>query len=315
MAAVTTNLTPHHFSQRQQLESTDGSMDSNDISNHYGRESPSIDNNSCCSDDTVLSVGKETPPPNQTLSFKNIESHLNAISQLTNATLGEERIKHYAPLSPSPHSPLSNRLSPMSTKSMESPSYAYKSDISESKSNPNSPIDSSFVSPLFRPGLTTSSPEPSPKSLASPKSSSDSLFFRQTPVKQNETNNDANNASLKFSIDNILKADFGRRITDPINIKKSKPKKSSFEDIVAPKAPGPVDLSKAETEKPTASSESNGGSQPMLWPAWVYCTRYSDRPSSGKAKPLIYLRRKICEKLINLTSNLFIHSFFDKLTM
>lgn len=22
-------------------------------------------------------------------------------------------------------------------------------------------------------------------------------------------------------------------------------------------------------------------SQPMLWPAWVYCTRYSDRPSSG----------------------------------
>ncbi|XP_046887145.1 homeobox protein engrailed-1-B-like isoform X2 [Hypomesus transpacificus] len=34
-------------------------------------------------------------------------------------------------------------------------------------------------------------------------------------------------------------------------------------------------------------SASNGGSppakesQPMLWPAWVYCTRYSDRPSSG----------------------------------
>ncbi|KAM3585732.1 uncharacterized protein V6R79_025717 [Siganus canaliculatus] len=33
---------------------------------------------------------------------------------------------------------------------------------------------------------------------------------------------------------------------------------------------------------------SNGGSppattesQPLLWPAWVYCTRYSDRPSSG----------------------------------
>ncbi|XP_023662097.1 homeobox protein engrailed-1a-like [Paramormyrops kingsleyae] len=32
---------------------------------------------------------------------------------------------------------------------------------------------------------------------------------------------------------------------------------------------------------------TNGGtaatkeSQPMLWPAWVYCTRYSDRPSSG----------------------------------
>lgn len=23
------------------------------------------------------------------------------------------------------------------------------------------------------------------------------------------------------------------------------------------------------------------GAKPMLWPAWVYCTRYSDRPSSG----------------------------------
>lgn len=35
-------------------------------------------------------------------------------------------------------------------------------------------------------------------------------------------------------------------------------------------------------------SGSNGGSmkesQPLLWPAWVYCTRYSDRPSSGKAR-------------------------------
>lgn len=25
-------------------------------------------------------------------------------------------------------------------------------------------------------------------------------------------------------------------------------------------------------------------SQPLLWPAWVYCTRYSDRPSSGKTQ-------------------------------
>ena len=26
--------------------------------------------------------------------------------------------------------------------------------------------------------------------------------------------------------------------------------------------------------------------QPLLWPAWVYCTRYSDRPSSGKTREL-----------------------------
>lgn len=30
---------------------------------------------------------------------------------------------------------------------------------------------------------------------------------------------------------------------------------------------------------PQASAAS--AAKPMLWPAWVYCTRYSDRPSSG----------------------------------
>ncbi|CAJ1078578.1 homeobox protein engrailed-1-B-like [Xyrichtys novacula] len=29
------------------------------------------------------------------------------------------------------------------------------------------------------------------------------------------------------------------------------------------------------------SGTSTPESQPLLWPAWVYCTRYSDRPSSG----------------------------------
>lgn len=28
-------------------------------------------------------------------------------------------------------------------------------------------------------------------------------------------------------------------------------------------------------------ASSSPASKPMLWPAWVYCTRYSDRPSSG----------------------------------
>lgn len=284
MAAVTTNITQHHFTQRPAVDSTDGSMDSNDISNHYGRESPSIDNNSCCSDDTVLSVGKETPPPTQTLSFKNIESHLNAISQLTNSTLADIKSTYQ---SSNPNSPLSsNRLSPMSTKSLESP-YNYKSDISETKSSPTSPIDSSFISPIFRPSLTsttTSSPEASPKSIQSPKSN-DTIFFRQTKQNDININNEPSNPALKFSIDNILKADFGRRITDPINIKKTKPKKTNFDELnkstsTGTPTTGPVDLSKTETENPTAAGDSK--SSPMLWPAWVYCTRYSDRPSSGK---------------------------------
>lgn len=31
----------------------------------------------------------------------------------------------------------------------------------------------------------------------------------------------------------------------------------------------------------STKADSPPDSKPMLWPAWVYCTRYSDRPSSG----------------------------------
>ncbi|EAU76363.2 AGAP008025-PA, partial [Anopheles gambiae str. PEST] len=30
-----------------------------------------------------------------------------------------------------------------------------------------------------------------------------------------------------------------------------------------------------------SGSSGSGSGGPMVWPAWVYCTRYSDRPSSG----------------------------------
>ncbi|XP_043664925.1 segmentation polarity homeobox protein engrailed-like isoform X2 [Vespula pensylvanica] len=128
----------------------------------------------------------------------------------------------------------------------------------------------------------------------------------------NNNNNNNNNlqhqAGLKFSIDNILKADFGRRITDPISLKKSRPKKASSR---------PIDLTKDFLESssegsersnletvttnaasptgvpavvPTSNQTSNAPGPPssdpgkqMLWPAWVYCTRYSDRPSSGRS--------------------------------
>lgn len=46
-------------------------------------------------------------------------------------------------------------------------------------------------------------------------------------------------------------------------------------------------------EKAPDSPEEDGqaSKKPALWPAWVYCTRYSDRPSSGKQFifQLIYL--------------------------
>ncbi|XP_059512065.1 homeobox protein engrailed-2 [Myotis daubentonii] len=35
------------------------------------------------------------------------------------------------------------------------------------------------------------------------------------------------------------------------------------------------------SDSDSSQASATPGAQPMLWPAWVYCTRYSDRPSSG----------------------------------
>lgn len=40
-------------------------------------------------------------------------------------------------------------------------------------------------------------------------------------------------------------------------------------------------------ESGTSTSATGTGSGPIVWPAWVYCTRYSDRPSSGKLKIIL----------------------------
>ncbi|XP_006871357.1 PREDICTED: homeobox protein engrailed-2 [Chrysochloris asiatica] len=43
---------------------------------------------------------------------------------------------------------------------------------------------------------------------------------------------------------------------------------------------GGGDLS-VSSDSDSSQASANLSTQPMLWPAWVYCTRYSDRPSSG----------------------------------
>lgn len=294
MATLASNLIHQTHQFMRNTESTDGSisMDSN-----YDRDSPinDVDNDSCSSEDTVLSVGNENPVvETETLSFKNIENHLNAISKITNTTLDPEGSHK----SNSP-SPLSYRLSPASSvKSVaDSPRFSFRTADYE-KSNPQSPVE--YINTLFRPSLRspsspvnqklqyTSGPS-SPENLSpKPPEMQQHFYVRQHDVAKNITNNnEANGSGLKFSIDNILKADFGRRITDPINIRKSKPKKIVPAEAEKPLEEvgknGPVDLSKSDEGKVEKSSteQTSSTNQPILWPAWVYCTRYSDRPSSG----------------------------------
>lgn len=117
-----------------------------------------------------------------------------------------------------------------------------------------------------------------------------------------------------FFIDNILRPDFGRRKERTLNcessVRASRVNRSlgcrlsrQVEGIIAEEGtsnPNSINGSKkANVEEATLKSReknsdqcqssdsdssqtnSSPSSQPLLWPAWVYCTRYSDRPSSG----------------------------------
>lgn len=120
-----------------------------------------------------------------------------------------------------------------------------------------------------------------------------------------------------FFIDNILRPDFGRRKDGGASREESSlASRESHNSPTAPQTEPEGSTVPAEgtstphtvtgTKKPAIAAEEplkahreNGDqclssdsdssqassnapvSKPMLWPAWVYCTRYSDRPSSG----------------------------------
>ena len=181
--------------------------------------------------------------PGEHLNFRNLHNHLNAISQITNNLSSDIR-------------------------KITSPSLSSMTSRESSQSPPNY------------------------------HQLQQQHFFAQQ--------NQLNEPNLKFSVDNILKPDFGRRITEPLlksakakrallreqkhnnnnnleclkNMKRTDPMDlTSVQDKINPSSPPP---STTPTPSGTASESGSSEKQPIVWPAWVYCTRYSDRPSSGK---------------------------------
>jgi len=328
------------------------------------------DEEDCCSnnddEDELLSVGSESPPPTMPIT------------------------DHLVPLTPSsvPLNPEhedddedSDAKTEMGSTSQSSDSCSRSSISRCSLTTDCYSTSSSITSPLppaiNPPKLVPSSPEDSLHShshLHHSPSLRDNIFSRQIyrpqqPVAQHNqspsvatrqnsnVSNASNNVSmraLKFSIDNILKPDFGRQTTPIYNIPNLKKASSggallsvrssngvglrdvgrtssSKRNSVGSSGNGkhgvsadklglknrnnggalPMDLSKvvspvsssadgrdtsSASEGPTAAATSPAaattgmsasgtlpGSPQLLWPAWVYCTRYSDRPSSGKS--------------------------------
>lgn len=139
-----------------------------------------------------------------------------------------------------------------------------------------------------------------------------------------------NHRTTNFFIDNILRPDFGCR-KEP-SYRSQTPGRENVNPLTARPHTGSLCLDSSSdstsSSSPSSSSpssspsskqsnkqgeaagtgtgtgryaDSNGGSpaktkdsQGLLWPAWVYCTRYSDRPSSGKALIVPESHRRGC---------------------
>ncbi|KAM9308524.1 homeobox protein engrailed-2 [Gastrophryne carolinensis] len=134
------------------------------------------------------------------------------------------------------------------------------------------------------------------------------------PLLQAPGNHQPHHRITNFFIDNILRPEFGRRkegaiyneelfpgrtsaprpgteaaqlragtegegASKAITVTPDKKSELAMEGAIKPRSlAGDLSVS-SDSDSSQASSTNN--QQPMLWPAWVYCTRYSDRPSSG----------------------------------
>ena len=182
------------------------------------------------------------------------------------------------------------------------PSQIKTEDVLHPRSDAASPLIRVCDSPA-----SASLPSSSPRSLMSssfsslaspPRTPTDLLeaaseIVRPPPASQPQAKN------LSFSIDNILRtktqaiaaasatvASIKPSASKPVPTTNTSPSASTKAKPV-PKmdVEVPVDLSKTSNEAPKADADCPPGMvrgpNGQLWPAWVFCTRYSDRPSSG----------------------------------
>ncbi|KAK9892954.1 hypothetical protein WA026_023011 [Henosepilachna vigintioctopunctata] len=107
------------------------------------------------------------------------------------------------------------------------------------------------------------SPRPAPdfgkKAVLKTRSDSDKIGFKPYEIKPSEQTNNSNTAPLGSLCQTVSQIG-AKRTVDSV--------KPSF---------GLGNSGCTEVKK----KEENSSSVPTVWPAWVYCTRYSDRPSSG----------------------------------
>lgn len=156
--------------------------------------------------------------------------------------------------------------------------HSHLSAISQITNNLTSSIkkdDSTSLSSLSRESSQ------SPSSFQHLKQHHQNMIFHTHQNQLHERN-------LKFSIDNILKADFGRRITEPL-LRSSKARKrdgkqdkdlfkkfnapaatkDSFDVRESPRVPESSPSNQSPSSAEQSKSESKGSGSGTVWPAWV----------------------------------------------
>lgn len=222
-----------------------------------------------------------------------------------------------SPNSDSSQTPLNAPNSPESTRT--SPYTCMTIAQDSTRGYVSSPTSPNYVVPKVEPERSfiriTSFALSSPKREVDVQSPQDYSNFRSpSPAESISSrasppiNPEPTIQTLKYSITNILKPEFGKNAvqktkTSPrINFKPYETKSCEDEKPfpVAPlgslcqtvsqigsrvKSPEPIPRVKSPVKSLLPNPEEikkTDGNVPQLWPAWVYCTRYSDRPSSGK---------------------------------
>lgn len=119
-------------------------------------------------------------------------------------------------------------------------------------------------------------------------------------AEQQKTSNNAGHVT-DFSIAAILKPHFGSSENKMAAVKSSSspspPTRGNENISILTSSASSSNTANSPVKANASAAQGQGQEQgQMMWPAWVYCTRYSDRPSSGRSR-LLYSCE--CKKLID----------------
>lgn len=186
-------------------------------------------------------------------SFRGIHSHLNAISRITSA-LGRD---------------MTNLTSPVGSLTSRENSQSPPNHLHQLLNNNVNDSNLKFsIDNILKPGFGVG------------RRITDPLLKRNKSGRKN-----AQRASAITRDKHVTPMDLTAAppSTTPLSVSTApaSPASSTTEQdkATATNNSGSNNTSSSNPSGTGSSSSSSGG--PMVWPAWVYCTRYSDRPSSG----------------------------------